>query len=121
MEVKELKESFQGVMPLIEELHDEKKLLMIKGKDNLPKIVYHFDPQLHIVISDEFKTKWNQTFIAADMDIVAELKRAGLKPMEFIDTKKITNVFKFCDFRNIKRIRGNRDLSLLILIWKTLI
>lgn len=91
MEVKELKDSFPGVMPLIDDLYKEKKLIMMRGKDGTPKIVYFNDPSLKISISDEFKQKWNQAIIPPDMDLVSELKKLGMKAMVLEDKKKVAS------------------------------
>ncbi|KAI8915776.1 hypothetical protein EDD86DRAFT_186313 [Gorgonomyces haynaldii] len=79
LDVKELKESYSGVMQFIEELVNENHILMMKNKDGSPRVIYLNDKSLGIYMSSEFKDSWHQMHIAPDIDFARELQKAGLK------------------------------------------
>ncbi|KAJ3276910.1 hypothetical protein HDV01_002965, partial [Terramyces sp. JEL0728] len=81
MEVKELQNSYGGVVPLIEELYNEKQLFCIRSqKDQSPLFIYYKDS--NIDIDEEFKQQWHDTQVPTKLDLLKELDKAGLKPMQ---------------------------------------
>ncbi|EGF76488.1 hypothetical protein BATDEDRAFT_92664 [Batrachochytrium dendrobatidis JAM81] len=84
MEVKELKDSCNGIFGYIEELDAEKSILIIRNRDESPRIVYYNNNQLHVDICKEFKEYWHQVALPLEADISKELASAGLKSMEVI-------------------------------------
>ncbi|KAJ3320097.1 hypothetical protein HDV06_005662 [Boothiomyces sp. JEL0866] len=86
MEVKELQNSYGGVVPLIEELYSEKQLFCIRNqKDNSPLFIYYKDDAVEI--DEAFKQQWHDIQIPTKIDLLKELEKAGLKAMQ-VDLQK---------------------------------
>ncbi|KAJ3255454.1 hypothetical protein HK103_006271 [Boothiomyces macroporosus] len=86
MEVKELQNSYGGVVPLIEELYNEKQIFCVRSlKDNSPLFIYYKDSSIDI--DDEFKQQWHDIQVPSKIDLLKELDKAGLKAMQ-VDLQK---------------------------------
>ena len=128
MEVKELKESFPEILPAVEvcfqlslffcsfgliknilyqELVSEKRILVVRTKDGVPKFLYPDESKMYISMSQgnlvklkpislqptlspkfnffiEHKTLWDQVQVPEHLFLVKELERAGLKRMQVL-------------------------------------
>ncbi|KAH6561234.1 hypothetical protein BASA50_000240 [Batrachochytrium salamandrivorans] len=84
MEVKELKDSCNGIIGYIEELDAQQSIIIIRNRDESPRIVYYNHNQLNLEISQEFKDHWHQVPLPLESDLGKELSNAGLKSMEVI-------------------------------------
>ncbi|KAI8902097.1 hypothetical protein BC833DRAFT_617066 [Globomyces pollinis-pini] len=88
MEVKDLRESYTGVDALIEELVAVGAVLVVRNhRDNSLKLVYYNDTTYNVSISDEYKHYWHDIFFPTTLDLPAELRKVGLKPMQVEETK----------------------------------
>ena len=65
----------------------ENAVLVIRGKEDVPRYVYYNDPSLNVKISPAFIEQWSQVALPLEIDISRELEKAGLKSMEVIDMK----------------------------------
>jgi hypothetical protein len=91
---------------LTQDLNDAKLILMMRNKDTTPRIIYHNDPSFQIAVGEEFRQQWGSTSVPGEMDIVGELKRAGLKAMELVEkgkTNKAVYGFK-CRIRDERSV-----------------
>ncbi|KAJ3092945.1 hypothetical protein HK102_000039 [Quaeritorhiza haematococci] len=95
MEAKELKDSYADLNTAIKELEEAGQIIVIRNKDNAPKLLYPNEPSLSIKISEEPGV------------LTSELEKAGLKTMEVFSTRpKTQNKAKG------KSRRGNRKMKI---------
>ncbi|KAJ1342229.1 hypothetical protein BSLG_003152 [Batrachochytrium salamandrivorans] len=73
MEVKELKDSCNGIIGYIEELDAQQSIIIIRNRDESPRIVYYNHNQLNLEISQEFKDHWHQVPLPLESDLGKEL------------------------------------------------
>ncbi|KAL2912367.1 transcription factor TFIIE beta subunit, TFIIEB, Tfa2 [Polyrhizophydium stewartii] len=88
MEVKELRESCNSLQTYIDQLLVDREILVVPGKDGLPRVLYYNDVQMNVKVSQEFQDMWNTLPPPPEMDLPKELEKAGLKSMEVIEMKK---------------------------------
>ncbi len=77
MEVKTLKDSFPNIQPAIDELVQEKKIIVIPGKEGQPRLLYPDEPEAYIPLSQEYKDLWEQVKVP-DSDIMIRELEKGL-------------------------------------------
>ncbi|KAI9096067.1 hypothetical protein DFS34DRAFT_151797 [Phlyctochytrium arcticum] len=106
MEVKELLDSWNNVIPVIQELEKSGDLFALKTKDGKPRIVFYNDKELNVTMSSEFHKYWHEVQLPKETDLAKELERAGLKSMEVFSTMdKDANKPKGKRRRQTKRIK----------------
>ena len=95
MEVKELKQSFDGVTNLIDELEKTQSILVIRlPKDKTPRTVYYNDTTANVAISPEFINLWHETAIPPSaVDLKKEMRAVGLELMKVDSPKDSQKVF----------------------------
>ncbi|KAJ3194686.1 hypothetical protein HK101_002160 [Irineochytrium annulatum] len=83
---KELKESYPDVFAAIEELEKEGSILVVKDKNDAPKLVYYNclvergpNDAPPTYPSSEFVKHWNDVKVPPEEELLKELDKAGLK------------------------------------------
>ncbi|TPX67323.1 hypothetical protein SpCBS45565_g03888 [Spizellomyces sp. 'palustris'] len=105
MEIKELLDSWSGLLGAVQELEKEGHVLVLKTKDQKPRIVYWNDKSLNLDMSKEFQNYWHEIQLPKESDLAKELERAGLKSMEVFVAPKATDKPKESKRRGHKRIK----------------
>lgn len=87
MTVKELQDSWKGLLPAIQELEKDGYILTIRNKDNSPRVLFYNRIDLNTPTDEEFREIWKKTVLPHETDLPKELERAGLKTMEVFEKK----------------------------------
>ncbi|KAI5295330.1 hypothetical protein KEM55_006242 [Ascosphaera atra] len=81
MSVVELREGWPNIVPTINQLEKEGKLLVTRNKkEDYPKMVWTNDPTLITTFDPEFKQIWERIKIPDPDTVIEELEKAGITP-----------------------------------------
>jgi len=87
MEFKDLKDSYSKLDAVVDDLDQSGKILVIKKKDDIPRILFWNDAEYNTPVDSEFKIMWAETKVPDEADLPRELEKAGLKTMEVFEKK----------------------------------
>lgn len=88
--VKDLKDGWPGCEAAIDELEEEKKVLVTRTKkDNHARMVWLNDPSLLHTVDPEFQVMWHKTELPSVDDLVRKLISANQKPASEDPSKRI--------------------------------
>jgi len=87
MEFKDLKDSYSKLDEVVDHLDLTGQILVIRKRDDVPRILFWNDAEYNTPVDNDFKTMWAGTKVPLETDLPKELERAGLKTMEVFEKK----------------------------------
>lgn len=79
VEAVDLEDTFPDCTNKIFELEKERKIVVVRNKDNSPRVLYYNVPDYNIDMDEEFKTRWHDLRFTHAFDLAAELEAAGMQ------------------------------------------
>ncbi|KAI8817458.1 uncharacterized protein EV422DRAFT_509032 [Fimicolochytrium jonesii] len=104
-ELKELTDSWPGLLAAVHDLSASGDILVLTTKDAKPRILFHNAKEYNLTVSDEFKEYWHKVPMPKEADLARELEKAGLKSMEVYSMQKGDAGLKMRKRRVNKRVR----------------
>lgn len=89
IDLKELEDAPVDVTPMIDELIAAKKILVIRGKDELPRVIFYNEYTEPCEMDKEFREIWLQIKTPGETDLKNALVQDGLKVMDVFERKQI--------------------------------
>ncbi|KAJ9063765.1 transcription factor TFIIE beta subunit, TFIIEB, Tfa2 [Entomophthora muscae] len=89
IDIKELEDAPVDVKPLVNELIASGKILVIRGKEDAPKVIFYNEYTEPCDMDKEFRDVWLQIKTPGETDLKNALKLDGLKAMDVFERKQI--------------------------------
>jgi len=89
IELKELEDAAVDVKPLVEELIELDKILVVRGKEDVPRVIFYNDYMEACEMDNEFKEAWLNIRVPGETDLKNALQLDGLKTIDVFERKQL--------------------------------